>query len=73
MEIDYRCIGKRVRVNRKLQNMTQSELAEKTGMSDVYISYIETAKKRPSLESLLKISSVLGVSIDSLVSDTIHC
>ena len=70
MCIDYKSIGKRVRENRVHQCMTQAELAEKTEMFDVYISYIETAKKRPSLDALLKIAIVLGCSLDSLVSDS---
>ncbi|MCL1844778.1 MAG: helix-turn-helix domain-containing protein [Defluviitaleaceae bacterium] len=69
MTIDYRSIGKRVRANRTRQELTQAELAEKTGMSDVYISYIENARKRPSLDSLVKIAIVLDVSCDDLLFD----
>jgi transcriptional regulator with XRE-family HTH domain len=47
--------------------MTQAELAERTEMSDVYISRIETGVRSPSLNSLLKIAKVLGTSLDSLV------
>jgi transcriptional regulator with XRE-family HTH domain len=67
MNIDYKSIGKRVRSNRTHQRMTQAELAEKTGMSDVYISRIETGTRSPSLGSLLKIALILGISLDSLV------
>jgi transcriptional regulator with XRE-family HTH domain len=47
-------------------------LAEKTGMSDVYISRIETGVRSPSLESLLKIILVLDISLDSLVLDELR-
>ena len=69
MTIDYESIGKRVKASRIQQKMTQAELAERTGMSDVYISRIETGVRSPSLSSLLKIVIVLNVSLDSLVSD----
>jgi transcriptional regulator with XRE-family HTH domain len=49
--------------------MTQAELAEKTGMSDVYISRIETGSRSPSLGSLLKITYAFGITLDSLVLD----
>ena len=69
MYIDYKRIGKRVKANRKQQQMTQAELAEKVNVSDVYISRIETGARSPSLGSLLKIAIVLDVSLDSLVLD----
>jgi transcriptional regulator with XRE-family HTH domain len=69
MTIDFKPIGKRVRANRTNHRMTQAELAEKTGMSDVYISRIETGVRSPSLSALLKIAIVLEISLDSLVLD----
>ena len=53
---------------RKQQEMTQAELAALTDMSDSYISYIETAKKQASLESLVRISNALGITVDELLS-----
>ena len=47
--------------------MTQAELAERTEMSDVYISRIETGVRSPSLNSLLKIAKVLDTTLDNLV------
>jgi transcriptional regulator with XRE-family HTH domain len=69
MTIDYKSIGEKVRASRVQRGMRQWQLAEKTGMSDVYISYIETGTKRPSLDAILKIAMVLGIFIDSLVCD----
>ena len=67
MTVDYKGIGRRIKANRIRHRMTQSELAEKTGMSDVYISNIENGVKRTSLDAILKIVYVLGISLDSLV------
>ena len=67
MTVDYKSIGRKIKANRIQRRMTQAELAEKTGMSDVYISYIENGIKRTSLDAILKIVYVLNISLDSLI------
>ena len=47
--------------------MSAEELAEIADLSTVYISYIENAKRKPSLESLIKISNALEITIDELL------
>lgn len=66
--VNFKLIGKRIQEVRKQQSMTQAELAALTDMSDSYISYIETAKKQASLESLVRISNALGITVDELLS-----
>ena len=56
-------LGLKVSHYRRLANMTQEELSEKVNMSLNFIAQLEA----PSLKSLYKISSVLGVSINELV------
>ena len=68
MNVNFKLIGKRIQEVRKQQEMTQAELAALTDMSDSYISYIETAKKQASLESLVRISNALGITMDELLS-----
>lgn len=68
MTINYALIGKRVRETRKQQNISQMELADLSGLSVSYISHIETAKKRASLSSLLRISNALGITVDELLN-----
>ncbi len=70
MNVNFKLIGKRIQEVRKQQEMTQAELAALTDMSDSYISYIETAKKQASLESLVRISNALGITVDELLSGT---
>jgi transcriptional regulator with XRE-family HTH domain len=67
MTVDFKSIGRKVKASRTNHHMTQAELAEKTGMSDVYISRIETGVRSPSLGSLIKIALALDMSLDSLV------
>ena len=61
MEINYALIGKRIRETRKQRGLSAEELAEIADLSTVYISYIENAKRKPSLESLIKISNALEI------------
>ena len=68
MNVNFKLIGKRIQEVRKQQEMTQAELAALTDMSDSYISYIETAKKQASHESLVRISNALGITVDELLS-----
>ncbi len=67
MTEDYKSIGVRLKAFRRERPMTQAKLAELTGMSDSYICRIETGRKKASLGSLVKIVSVLEVSLDLLV------
>lgn len=68
MVIDYALIGKRIREIRESTKFTQEILAELSDLSTVYISNIENNKKKPSLESLIKISNALGITVDELLT-----
>lgn len=52
----------------KERGYTQALLAEKTGLSQSYISKLCRSDCLPSMESAQKIANVLNISIDSLVS-----
>jgi transcriptional regulator with XRE-family HTH domain len=72
MTVDFEAIGKRVKVYRTKRQMTQAELAERLGISNVYISNIETGLKGVSLKVLLKIADEFDLSLDSLVLEETH-
>lgn len=48
---------------------SQERLAEAVDLSTSYISEIENGKKRPSMKTLEKIASVLGVPLVALMDD----
>ena len=48
---------------RKAQNMTQKDLALKTGITQADISRIENGTRNPSLELLKKMASGLGMQL----------
>lgn len=66
-KLNYNFIGKRIKETRETNNLTQEELAERADLSKVFIAYIEIGKRKPSLESLLKISQALNSSIDNIL------
>ena len=65
-ELDYIAIGDRIRKYRELSRMTQEQLSE-SSLSTGYIGHLERGTRSPSLETLVKISQILRVSLDDLV------
>lgn len=59
-------IGEKIAEARKQNKMTQRELAEKLNVSDKVISKWETGKSLPDVETMLRLSKVLEVSISEL-------
>lgn len=68
MAVNFIIVGRRVREIRLQKQISQEILAEWIEMSVTYISHIETAKKRASLETLVKIANALGTTVDQLLS-----
>ncbi len=68
MSLNFKIIGLRVKKARLHNRMSQAVLAERIDMSVTYISHIETAKKQASLEALVRIANVLGVTVDYLLN-----
>ena len=68
MLLNYKAIGQRIKEIRTLKRFSQAELAECINMSVTYISHIETARKRASLEALILIADALGVTVDQLLN-----
>ena len=54
-------LGNRIREIRRSKNLTQERLAEMGGIGTPNISYIETGKFAPSMDTLEKIAEVLDV------------
>lgn len=62
--------GNKLRVLRKRNGLTLKELAQKLEFeSHSYLSAIEFGKKQPSVELVIKIACLFGVSTDDLLFD----
>ncbi len=59
-------IGAFIAQLRKEQNMTQKELADKLGVTDKAVSKWERGKGIPDIDSIERLSNVLGVSVSEL-------
>jgi y4mF family transcriptional regulator len=62
-----RILGDNLRNARKQATLTQEKLAEKAGLSVVFISLLENGRRTASLDSMLAIAKALGVEIHDLV------
>jgi len=64
-----RLLGDTVRIKRKNSGFSQEKLAERAGLSTVFISRVERGVESPSLDSLVKIAKALGIRVRDLVQD----
>lgn len=67
--MNYEVMGKNIARIRNKNCLTQEQLAEKVDVSTVFISQIETAVRKPSLETIYKISLALNTTIDTLIGN----
>ncbi|MBR0420561.1 MAG: helix-turn-helix domain-containing protein [Erysipelotrichaceae bacterium] len=61
-------IGKFIAALRKEKNMTQSELAEKLGVSNRAVSKWETGKSMPDSGIMLELCALLSINVNELLS-----
>ncbi len=68
--IDFKEIGKRIKIKRIDLKLTQEKLAEMTDLTETYIGAIERATSKCSIETLVKIAQSLNMNLDYLVLGT---
>ena len=71
MEINYFKLGDRIRLYRTNMNISQGKLGELIDLSAQQISNIETGRTSTSLENIVNIATVLNVTPDQLLADTL--
>ena len=60
-------LGKRIRLIRKEQKRTQSEIAAACGFTKSMLSKIESGSTMPAVATLMKIAGALGVKVSDLL------
>ena len=60
-------LGGRLKVLRLQRHLTQSQLAERLGITKSMVSAYETAARCPSYEILIKLASLFGTTTDYLL------
>jgi transcriptional regulator with XRE-family HTH domain len=59
-------IGEEIRRRRKEKGLTLAQLASKAGMAQSAVSQIETGKRTPSSESVIKLANALDIEVGDL-------
>src|SRR5689334_6270068 len=62
-------LGSRIRALRKARDLTQKELAERAGISEISIKTLETGKYSPRGDTLDKLARALDVSVSVLLGE----
>ena len=71
MELDYKAIGKRIKIARINSDLSQEQLARLSNISTTHLSNIETGRTHVSLPTLVSLANVLETSVDHLLSDNL--
>jgi len=64
-----RKIGERIRQARKAKGYSQEKLAELCAISYTYLGRLERGEKQPSLDTLVRLTGCLGVSLTDVLID----
>lgn len=70
--MNFFLLGKKIRNLRNMHHFSQADLAELIDVSTNYIGQIERGDRKPSLETLVSLCSVLNTTMDYLLSDSIQ-
>lgn len=72
MTLDYSLIGKRIARRRKQLGLKQSEVEERAGIGDKYLSNIERAISIPSTEVIMRLAIALETTPDEFLVGTVR-
>lgn len=61
-------IGHRIKLIRLSYQITQKQLADRSGIARAYISMVEQGKQNLTIGAILKIADALGVSLNELMT-----
>lgn len=68
----YEDLGRRIKQQRILAQLTQDKLSEKAGISLSFLGHIERGTRKASLDTLVRICNALGVSPNLLLQDSLE-
>lgn len=71
MELDYKAIGKRIKIARIKADLTQERLAEIVDVSPSHMSNIETGTTQVSLKLIVTIANALSITMDDILCDSV--
>lgn len=68
-ELNFELIGKKLRMVRLDEGLTQEYVAERVGINTSHISNIENNRVKISLTTLVRLCNVLNATVDYILSD----
>ena len=72
MELDYAQIDKHIAARRKELGLKQTEVCDKAGINEKYLSCIERATSIPSLEVVIRLAQALDTTPDFFLVGSAH-
>lgn len=65
--LNYKEMGQRISNERRKYDLTREQLAELIDLSSTFLGQVERGEKKMGLESLIRLSETLHVSVDYLL------
>jgi transcriptional regulator with XRE-family HTH domain len=62
-----RALAKRIKELRDQKGISQEELAHRAGLSRTGMGFLETGKRWPRLDTLMKVADGLNIAVDELL------
>jgi transcriptional regulator with XRE-family HTH domain len=62
-------LAKRIKELRLDKGISQEELAHRSGLSRTGMGFLETGKRWPRLDTMMKVAEGLNISVDELLKD----
>lgn len=69
LELGRAAFGERVRALRRRSNLSQEQLAEKSGLHRTYVSSLERGQRNVGLDNIRRLAAALGVRPAELFQD----
>ncbi len=60
-------VARVLREEREKRGLSMTVLGERAGLSQQMVSYVERGLRNPSLDTLLRLSGALGISLEAVV------
>lgn len=65
----YATLAGQLRLRRLQAGLTLEALADSAGISTSFLAYLETNKKKPSLATVAKLATALGIPVSELLNE----
>lgn len=65
-------VARLIREERQRQNLSLNALAARAGLSRQMVTFVEREERNPSLDTVLRLSSALGIKFEKLLKQARH-